>query len=294
MKFLAEYIMRGKLQATLVASALAILSMAIPPASILSLGSVVLYTLRRGTYEAITVVAYTSLLITTVALFVNVPIPFVVYYALIMWSTWVIAIALRESQHFSLALEIAFLMGIVYAVGSHFLIPDPVAMWKQALSKIIPENAPIEDPKQFIGFMATYMTQAVVVGGFINIMLGLLMGRWWQALLYNPGGFRQEFLAFKIQPKLAAINLAIIVVAGLGIMVSPEVSGVIFNLVIVLYAFVGIAVLHTLISRTKLGQFAVPMFYITLFFIPRILLPVALLGFSDTWLDIRKRTLKQI
>jgi hypothetical protein len=294
MKFLAEYIMRGKLQATLVASALAILSMAVPPASILSLGSVALYTLRRGTYETVTVVAYTSLLITVVALFFNVPIPFVVYYALILWSTWSIAIALRESQHFSLALEIAFLMGIVYAVGSRFLIPDPVAMWKQALSKIIPENAPIEDPKQFIGFMATYMTQAVVVGGFINIMLGLLMGRWWQALLYNPGGFRQEFLAFKIPPKLAAINLVIIVVAGLGIMVFPEVAGVIFNLVIVLYAFVGIAVLHTLISRSKLGQFAVPMFYITLFFIPRILLPVALVGFSDTWLDIRKRTLKQI
>jgi len=87
------------------------------------------------------------------------------------------------------------------------------------------------------------------------------------------------------------ISLAII---GIAMLSSGAVSQIAWNTAIilfVLYTFIGIAVLHTVFSGMKIGQYAVVMFYITMFLIPYSMLPVALVGFSDTWLDIRKRKL---
>jgi len=39
----------------------------------------------------------------------------------------------------------------------------------------------------------------------------------------------------------------------------------------------------------KLGRYMVPMFYITVFLIPHAMLPVALVGLMDPWLDLRKK-----
>ena len=53
MGFLASYIMRGRLQAMIVASTLALLSLIIPPVSVVSSATVALVTLRRGAVEGL-------------------------------------------------------------------------------------------------------------------------------------------------------------------------------------------------------------------------------------------------
>src|SRR5690625_6353500 len=36
-------------------------------------------------------------------------------------------------------------------------------------------------------------------------VLGLMLGRWWQALLYNPGGFKQEFNGLRLNTPQALV-----------------------------------------------------------------------------------------
>jgi hypothetical protein len=294
MKWLAAYIMRGRLEAMLLASTLAMLSLMLAPLSVLSSGAVALVTLRKGAYEGLIILAISSLAAAVLATLIQVPYTFILLYVLVLWlPIWLIAIVLREGRHISLAVEIAVLIGVVGVIGYYLFNTDPAAMWKQVMPRMVPANAPVENVQQTIALMAPYMTGIAAAGAVFSMLLGLFLGRWWQAMLYNPGGFREEFLGLKVQPRLAMVCIAVIAVA----IVSPgTVSQIAWNttiLMFVLYTFIGTAVLHTVFSRMKIGQYAVPMFYITLFFIPHSLVPVALVGFSDTWLDIRKRTLKQ-
>jgi hypothetical protein len=292
MKLLATYIMRGRLQAMLVASTLAMLSLIVAPLSVMSSGAVALVTLRRGAYEGLLILACSSLAAGILATFIQVSYQFILIYVLFLWlPIWLIAIVLREGQHISLAVEIAVLIGIVGVVAYYLLNTDPALMWAQVMPKMVPANAPVEDVKRMIAFISPYMTGIAAAGAVFSMLLGLFLGRWWQSMLYNPGGFRLEFLSLKTEPRLAMISLAII---GIAMLSSGSVSQIAWNTAIilfVLYTFTGIAVLHTVFSGMKIAQYAVAMFYITMFLIPYSLFPVALVGFSDTWLDIRKRKL---
>jgi uncharacterized protein YybS (DUF2232 family) len=177
-------------------------------------------------------------------------------------------------------------MGVV---AYYLFNTDPASMWAQVLPRMMPANAPVGDVKRTIAFISPYMTGIAAAGAVFSMLLGLFLGRWWQSLLYNPGGFRQEFLSLRTEPRLAIISLAII---GIAMLSTGTVSQIAWNsaiIMFVLYTLIGIAVLHTVFSGTKIAQYAVAMFYITMFLIPYSLFPVALVGFSDTWLDIRKK-----
>lgn len=294
MKWLAAYIMRGRLQAMLVASTLAMLSLIMTPLSVLSSGAVALVTLRRGAYEGLIILASSSLAAGILATLIQVSYQFILIYVLFLWlPIWLIAIVLREGRHISLAVEIAVLIGVVGVVAYYLFNSDPAMMWAQVLPKMVPANSPVEDVKRIIGLIAPYMTGIAAAGAVFSMLLGLFLGRWWQSLLYNPGGFRQEFLSLRTESRLAMISLAII---GIAMLSSGAVSQIAWNTAIimfVLYTFIGIAVLHTVFSGMKIGQYAVAMFYITMFLIPYSIIPVALVGFGDTWLDLRKRKLNQ-
>ncbi len=290
MKFLASYIMRGRLEAMLTAATLAVLSLLVPPLSIVSSATVALVTLRRGAYEGLIILGCASLAAAIMSTVITVPYQFIILYVLVLWlPIWLIAIVLREGRHLSLAIEIAVLLGIAVVIGYYLYNADPAAMWKEVLPKMIVSKMPVENREQMLEQVAPYMTGVAAAGGVFSMLLGLLLGRWWQAILYNPGGFKQEFLSLKAQPKIAMVTLVVI---GIAMISSGKLSQIAWNttiLMALLYTFVGIAVGHTFFAKTKIAQLAVPMFYITLLLIPQSFLPVALVGFSDTWLDIRNK-----
>ena len=294
MKWLAAYIMRGRLEAILFASSLAMLSLMFAPLSIFSSGAVALVTLRKGAYEGLIILVISSLAAGVLAALIQVPYTFILLYVSVLWlPVWLIAIVLREGRHISLAVEIAVLLGVVGVLVYYFINADPAAMWQQIMPRMVPQNAPVEGLQEKIAEMAPYMTGVAAAGAVFSMLLGLFLGRWWQAALYNPGGFKEEFLGLKVQPRIGFISLVLILVAYLSPGVVSQIAWNTTILMFVLYVFIGTAVLHTVFAKMKIGQFAVPMFYITLFLIPHSLIPVALVGFSDTWLDIRKRTLNQ-
>lgn len=278
----------------LVASSLAMLSLILAPLSVFSSGTVALITLRKGAQEGFIIVVCSSVAAALLATLIQVPYLFIMLYALILWfPIWITAIVLREGRHISLALQIAVLIGVACVVGYYTVNENPVIMWQEVMKKMAPANAPVDDVKRMIELMAPYMTGIAAAGGVFGMALGLFLGRWWQAMLFNPGGFKTEFLALKVQPGLTIVTMLLVLAAALS---TGKFSQIAWNAAIVLfvlYTFVGTAVLHALFSNMKIGQFAVPMFYITLFLIPHSLLPVALVGLSDTWLDIRKRILNQ-
>lgn len=294
MGFLAEYIMRGRMQAMIVASSLAILSLIMPPVSIVSSASVALVTLRRGAVEGLVVLGCSTAIAGVLGFFLLGNYQFVLLYGMVLWvPVWLISIVLREGRYLSLAVEIAVLLGIFGVIGFYLFNTEPAAMWKTMLSQMMPPNAPVEDVQRAFDMLSHYMTGIVAAASVFGLLFGLFLGRWWQALLYNPGGFRQEFLSLRTPPRLAIGSILVVIIASLSSGVISEISWNIAILLFVLYTFIGTSVLHTVFAAMKMGRYIVPMFYVTMFLIPHAMLPVAIVGLSDAWMNLRNKISNQ-
>ena len=289
MNFLATYIMRGRIQAMIVASSLALLSLMMPPVSVLSSAAVALVTLRLGAKEGLTILGCSSLATAILGFLVIGSFQFALMYVMVLWlPVWLIAIVLRESRSLFLTIEIAVWVGVLGVIGFYLYDADPAALWKSILTQMIPVEAPVVDLQQKIDMLVHYMTGIIAVGSVCGLLFGLFLGRWWQANLYNPGGFKQEFLFLQCKGRLSVGAFALV---GIALATSGVISEIVWNttiLLFVLFAVTGTAVLHTVFSKMKLERFIVPMLYITLFLIPHAILLVVLVGLSDPWLNLRK------
>jgi hypothetical protein len=98
-------------------------------------------------------------------------------------------------------------------------------------------------------------------------------------------------LALRTHPRLAIGSVLIVLAAWWTSGVLSEAAWNVSILFFVLYTFIGSAVLHNLLARTKISHFLVPMMYVTLLIIPHVMLPVAVLGLLDTWLNLRNKFL---
>jgi len=286
--------MRGRMQAMIVASTLAIVSLIMPPVSIVSSASVALVTLRRGAVEGLVVLGCSTAIAGVLGFFLLGNYQFVLLYGIVLWGpVWLISIVLREGRYLSLTVEIAVLLGILGVIGFYLYNPEPAVMWKAMLSQMVPPNAPVEDVQRTLDMLSRYMTGIVAAASVFGLLFGLFLGRWWQALLYNPGGFRQEFLSLSTPPRLAIGSILVVVIASLSSGVISEISWNIAILLFVLYTFIGTAVLHTVFAAMKMGRYIVPMFYVTMFLIPHAMLPVAIVGLSDAWMNLRNKISNQ-
>ncbi len=294
MSFIAAYIMQGRMQAMIVASTLALLSLIMPPISIVSSASVALVTLRRGAFEGFYVLAFSCAAAALLGLVLLNNYQFALLYGVVLWlPVWAIAIILRETRLLTLAIQAAVLLGVLGVVGFYLYDASPSAMWKSVLSQMIPANVPVANAQHTVDVFSHYMTGVVAAGTAFSLLFGLFLGRWWQSVLYNPGGFKQEYLALSASPKLAIGSVLVVVIASLTNGVVSEASWNVTILLFVMYLFIGTAVLHSVFVPMRLGRYIVPMFYVTIFLIPHAMLPVALVGLTDAWMNLRKKNSNQ-
>lgn len=296
MRFLAAFIMRGRMQAMMVASSLALLSLLFPPVSIVSSASVALVTLRRGANEGLYVLLFSCLSAALLGFFLFGNVQFALLYGLVLWlPVWVISIVLREGKHLSVAIQIAVLLGMLGVLGFYLYTNEPAAMWQSVLTVMAQPmlestpDVPIEEIKQSIQVFSHFMTGGIAAGTVYGLLFGLFLARWWQSTLYNPGGFRDEYLTLRIYPKVALGSLLIVAIAWLTSGIVSEVCWNLSILTVVLYTFVGTSILHSAFSEMKTKRFMVPFLYLTLVLVPHVIGLVVIVGVADAWLDLRSK-----
>jgi hypothetical protein len=295
-QFLAAYIMKGRMQAMMVAAALALLSLAFPPASIVSSASVALVTLRRGGKEGLYVLVCACLAAAVLSLFLSIGYQFALLYGLVLWTpVWLISIVLREGRNLGVAIEIAVLLGVVAVLGFYVYQSQPAQVWGGVLTVMMQPmleanpDVPVEQIKQSAQAFAHFMTGAIAAGSVYGLLFGLFLARWWQAALYNPGGFRAEFLAMKGHGKLSMATILLVALAALSSGVLAEISWNMVLVLFVLYTFIGTAVLHASFAVMKGSRFMVPFLYLTLVLIPHVMVIIAVIGLTDNWLNLRNK-----
>lgn len=284
----------------LVASSLAVLSLLLPPVSIVSSAAVALITLRRGANEGLYVLICACLSSAILGFFLFNSVQVALLFALVLWlPVWVISIVLREGKHLSVAVEIAVLLGILGVIGCYLYVDEPGRIWFSILSQMIEPiiaegtDVPIEDIKKSVQLFSRFMTGGISAGTVYGLLFGLFMARWWQSALYNPGGFRREYLSLRVHPPMAIVSIVVVTMAWFMSGIVSEICWNISILFVVLYTFVGTAILHASFSEVKLKRFMVPFLYITLVLVPHMIAIVVVVGLVDVWLDLRSKILKK-
>lgn len=295
MRALASFIMRGRSQAALVAGAFAVLSLIVPLSGLVSSAAVALVTLRQGVGEGLFVGLLAGLasgLFAFAAL--GSPVP-ALGLALALWlPVWVLGAVLHHTRSLVLTVHATALIGLLIVVLIHLQAADPATYWAELLEPLreaMVQSQVVDAPasEAMVAQLARWMTGAFAATFSFQALLALFAGRWWQAMLYNPGGFGAEFRALRVHPVAGWLGLGLIAVVLLRS--TAQWAAELLLLATPLFFLQGLAVTHSLAAAPKARHAWLIGFYALLVLaMPYAELLVAAFGLADIWVDVRERT----
>lgn len=290
---LASFIMAGRTQAVIVAVLLAVAGAMFPPIALFSGAVVGLVTLRLGPDQGLIVLGWGSIALAILAgVLLGSPAAGLVY-AIAQWvPVMLVALVLRRTGSWSMVMTALAIAGAAVILGVHLWIPNATTMWTGVLHKGLGEllqqaGMSQSDMTALIAQIARYATGAFMMSLEFSVVLSLMIARVWQASLYNPGGFGQEYTAWRMSHIMAGI--AIILVIALFIMHNK----IIVELIMVMltpFLFQSLGLFHGLIRQTGGHVGWLIGLYLLLFLAtPQVGSLLAAIGVIDSFADFRKR-----
>ncbi len=293
MNKLASYIMAGRLQATTAVVAFASLAIIFPPLMLLSNASLALVNLRLGVRQGLSVMGISILVMAILSFAATKSIWAGLAFSLLQWiPLFALALVLRYTVSLRTAFEVGIVLSLIALLVLQALVPDLNAYWTNMLDAFLrPAMVRAEFTAEQIDTIfaeaAQLMTGSVIASMLLTMALSLLLARWWQAMLYNPGGFREEFVNLRLGYPAAALGLTFFVGA-----IATE-SSLIAQLAIVslvVFFLQGIAIIHYLSARTRNPLIWLVGTYVLLALaMPQMMTGLAALGVIDSFVDIRAR-----
>ena len=194
MRGLAEFIMRGRWQAL----GIAVLGSGSLLFGWISAAAIALVTLRNGTASGGWLVLWALLPAVIITAMTGDT-----GSAMLLLGGYGLAVVLRESVSLSLAVmasvPLALVSGLTLTLLNGPFLEDLVATFNQALAQL--EQDLQQEGSGELAFNSLAVPQVAALlatGNAVIALLSLMLGRYWQAALYNPGGFGDEFRALKL------------------------------------------------------------------------------------------------
>lgn len=123
------------------------------------------------------------------------------------------------------------------------------------------------------------------ISNTLSVAVSLLLARWWQALLYNPGGFQQEFHQLRLSPQLCiGLMATALLLANAG---EQFRVWVFFPLIPILFA--GFGLVHGVVAQKGLPRGAIVFAYGIWLLLDPARLGLLLVTVADSFLDFRSR-----
>lgn len=278
MRALAEFIMRGRAPA----SAVALLGSWFP---LISPATVALVTLRRGTSDGSLILLWALLPALASLAIADIGVMMTLVTVAGVLTTFGVALLLRTDNYWPRALMALVALSAFFSLLLAAVVPDPVAGITQALGDIF-RGAQQQSPEVNIAVPSELFVIGLI--GYVlavNAVMSVVLARWWQAMLYNPGGFQQEFHQLRLGPVQAIASFtAVLYCWAQGGDYQPWAS--LFALPLLL---VGISLAHFTVKVKNVGRQWLVLFYIALLLISPLMVLLVVLAVMDTWTNFRAR-----
>lgn len=294
MKAMAAFFIRGRTQAVVSASVLAILALLITPLSILSSAVIGLVVLRKGAAEGLLTGAAALVAMAALGqLLFGAPLALALMGISLWLPVWGLALVLRSSVSLARTLEVAVVAAILL-VAAQYLAGDPATYWTDFLQELTAPLAASQvmteaDRQATIAAMVPWMPGALGAAWLLQLVMSLFLARSWQAALYNPGGFAREIRALRLGRGMLLAMPLLLVLSALG----PQANLFAQWSLVAAMAFVvqGVGLVHGLLAGRPRALPMLLVFYLLLVVtLPTSLAGLAGLGYADGWFDFRART----
>ncbi|MFT5658420.1 MAG: hypothetical protein ACI9KN_001700 [Gammaproteobacteria bacterium] len=302
---LARYALKGPYQAATIVGVLAIVAVVLPLlggspfatmiiTAVLTLfsgalvGLVILTHGSKSGLKAIVVSVVGITLVATIAL--DAP-ALGISIGLAQWLPIVIlAQVLRSTKSLAMMMLVGLALAILAVAIQHLVWPDLEASWLKVIDESIEqlkeypeyEGVTIEQNARLLVHFMVLVLGSAMYSLFIGI---LLLARWMQARLADSDGFSTEFRAISFGKSTAS---ATIVLLALSLWLNYSWITGMALLVMTVFLYQGIAVVHTKVSRSKRPTLLITVFYMLLFIFPQAVVITAIVGLLDNWLILRK------
>ncbi len=277
MKALGNYILRTRVHAILAISVLTVFSIFISPFSYFISGAPMgLAALRKGPVTALQVAAGCLLLTALPAMALNLQPGIPIAFMATVWLPVILCAGLlRNTQSQGLMVLCAGTVGVFFTALIYVMLEDIQTWWHEwfELWKEYATSEPARQQLEQAYQLISPLLSAIFASGFvISLIITMLLARWWQSALFNPGGFRKEFYALRLPrilvfPTLAGLLTLLLIPGATSMALRDTVI-----LMLVLYLFQGISVIHGFLYTRARSRLWLIVLYGLFFIMPRFIL----------------------
>ena len=270
--------MRGRVQACLIA----LVGSFFPFVSQATIG---LVTLTKGTSEG-ALVALWALLPLLVGYFVSGATPFLtIVSGLALVNMVVVANVLRETVAWSFTLSGAVIAGALFALVSGVVFDSDLASVVREIEAVFAQISQQLDQSVVIpsGTMMLAISAWMIT---LSTVVSLFVSRWWQALLYNPGGFQEEFHGLRLE---STVGLSLAILLGAGVLL-PDDYRIWVQLASIPLMLAGLALVHYWVkAKVKSSRWLVFVYFGLILYSPIMMALLVLVGLADSFMNLRTR-----
>lgn len=205
---------------------------------------------------------------------------------------WLLAWLLRCNASWAMVLLAATLMGVFAVVVFHLWVGDAAEWWQSEVGKFLKQMGDISfagaSPGELhfvVNKASSFLTGIFVMFLLLYSIIAVLLARGWQALLFNPGGLKKEFLVIRMSKMASIVLFLCLGLALLGVSLAEDVIAVFF----LPFMIVGMSLVHASAEKKKeMNILILICFYIVfMFFLPYVFLLLVLVGLIDSWYNFR-------
>lgn len=296
---IADFAMQGRWQAAVATALLSAAAMMLPPLNYLASGVIALATLRMGPREGARVVTATLIVFVLVAWLL---LGQMWIAGLVLLSSWlpvfVATLALGYSRSLATALLAASGLGLVVVLLMHLLVPELTGWWRGMIEPFMVSLSEqpgwqlgVDETARLTDNLAAMMTGLIAAGVSFNAVVGLLIGRAWQAQLFNPGAFGEEFRQLRLGKPAAMVTAILMAVALTPMADAVRLLADCLPVMLVAFGIQGLAIVHAIVNLRQKGKaWLVTMYVLLVLMMPQMVMMLATLGVLDQWFDFRKRS----
>lgn len=281
-----------------------------------SAGVLALVLLRQGTQSALTSLGIALLLVSVVSMVMGSGWLQMILVTLQFWlPALILGLVLRRTVSLDVALAAGAGIGIFSVLMMHLLMGNPEAAWQSFFEghlqstmvqlesagsgsgsdsvdgsrSITADNIRLREQlaalQSNIGVMAKLATPTM---GIMMMLCGIgsvLLARSWQARLFNPGGFQQEFHQLRFGK---AFSLLVLGFAALAMVLNVPLLNHFAMVLMAAVMFQGLAVMHCVVKNRGMSSAWLVGLYVLLL-LPQTTALLGVLGLADNWLDLRNK-----
>ncbi|KRT59312.1 hypothetical protein Ga0076813_15233, partial [endosymbiont of Ridgeia piscesae] len=186
-------------------------------------------------------------------------------------------------------------LGLLAILGQYLLMGDPASVWLEELRPLAEQFEQsglltAEQGLQLVQTIAGWMAGLFAAGLFLQLVAGLFLARGWQAALYNPGGFRKEFHAFRLHRVFGVVGGLALAVVLMPTLLDAGLLRDLGVLLLVLLFLQGLAMSHSLVAKRNAGSgWLVGLYLLLIILMPQMVVVLSAIGLTDIWINFRAR-----